>query len=382
MGQMTISIIFAANTLIRAAHFNTVHVTDIRDTYNVHDAATTGVHGLTGGAVFVGTTMSQTLTNKTLTSPVLGGTVTGTYTLGGTPTITAPAISNPVLSGSATGTYTLAGTPTITSPSISNPVFSGTATGTYALAGTPTITSPTISNPAMSGTINLGAGAVAVTLNSTTNALNFDSNTLVIDALNNRVGINTAAPAKKFQINASAADEEMIRLVGFTTGTSMLRLKLFNSDLTRAFEMDGDFTSGAEQFLIQSDTTTCMIISRNGQMLLPATDPPTANYATRDSFIRGWACINSDGSQLADYNVASISKGATGRYTVNWDRDFSSANYAVVATCEKVGGLGGAGRTCNYAPLAAGSSTDFGLVRITDGTEQDGDLNVIAAGVQ
>jgi len=36
---------------------------------------------------------TQTLTNKTLTAPVLGGTVTGTYTLGGTPTITTPTIT-------------------------------------------------------------------------------------------------------------------------------------------------------------------------------------------------------------------------------------------------------------------------------------------------
>lgn len=34
----------------------------------------------------VGNTDTQTLTNKTLTAPVLGGTVTGTYTIGGTPT--------------------------------------------------------------------------------------------------------------------------------------------------------------------------------------------------------------------------------------------------------------------------------------------------------
>jgi hypothetical protein len=42
---------------------------------------------------FVGTTDTQTLTNKTLTAPVLGGTVTGTYTLGGTPTLTNPVIN-------------------------------------------------------------------------------------------------------------------------------------------------------------------------------------------------------------------------------------------------------------------------------------------------
>jgi hypothetical protein len=38
---------------------------------------------------------SQTLTNKTITAPVLSGSVTGTYTLAGTPTITSPVITNP-----------------------------------------------------------------------------------------------------------------------------------------------------------------------------------------------------------------------------------------------------------------------------------------------
>lgn len=66
----------------------------------------------------VGRATTDTLTNKTLTAPVLGGSVTGTYTLAGTPTITSPtistpAISAPVLSGSVTGTYTIAGTPTL-----------------------------------------------------------------------------------------------------------------------------------------------------------------------------------------------------------------------------------------------------------------------------
>lgn len=41
---------------------------------------------LTGNDDFVFEDHTQTLTNKTLTAPVLGGTVTGTYTLGGTPT--------------------------------------------------------------------------------------------------------------------------------------------------------------------------------------------------------------------------------------------------------------------------------------------------------
>ena len=45
------------------------------------------------GVPVVTTTATQTLTGKTLTAPVLSGTVTGTYTLGGTPTFPSTVVS-------------------------------------------------------------------------------------------------------------------------------------------------------------------------------------------------------------------------------------------------------------------------------------------------
>lgn len=76
-----------------------------------------GANFTTGGAsqVLVGTTASQALTNKTITAPVLSGTVTGTYTLGGTPTFPSTVVST-------TGTQTLTNkriTPRVTSASAS-----------------------------------------------------------------------------------------------------------------------------------------------------------------------------------------------------------------------------------------------------------------------
>lgn len=76
--------------------YNSVDATDFR----THEAATSSVHGVTGA--LVGATSTQTLTNKTLTSPTInGGALSGTLT--GSPTFTgAPTFS---------GALTLSGGP-------------------------------------------------------------------------------------------------------------------------------------------------------------------------------------------------------------------------------------------------------------------------------
>lgn len=71
----------------------------------------------------VGTTDTQVLTGKTLTSPTissptLSGTLTGTYTLGGTPTFPASVVT---LTGAQTLTNKILTSPTINTATISNP---------------------------------------------------------------------------------------------------------------------------------------------------------------------------------------------------------------------------------------------------------------------
>lgn len=82
--------------------------------------AITGLSVAIDTSITVDKTTAQTLTNKTLTAPVLGGTVTGTYTIGGTPTFP----SNVSLLGNTvtgTGSVVLATSPTLVTPALGTP---------------------------------------------------------------------------------------------------------------------------------------------------------------------------------------------------------------------------------------------------------------------
>ena len=74
MGQIPSLNSFSPNTTIASSSVN-ANFTSIRNTYNAHDTATTSVHGVTGN--IVGTTDTQTLTNKTIN----GASVTASHLL-------------------------------------------------------------------------------------------------------------------------------------------------------------------------------------------------------------------------------------------------------------------------------------------------------------
>ena len=128
---------------------------DILPIYTASSAATQGINrntllGLSSAPV--GLTDSQTLTNKVLTSPTingatLSGTLTGTYTIGGTPTFPSSVAT---LTGSQTLTNKVLTSPTINSPTITNATIS-----TGSIYGISVTTGSISSNLSMTGTLGV-----------------------------------------------------------------------------------------------------------------------------------------------------------------------------------------------------------------------------------
>lgn len=101
----------------------------------------------------VGSTDIQTLTNKTLTaptisSPVLSGTVTGTYTIGGTPTFPSSVVT---LTGSQTLTNKVLTSPTINTATISNPTLTTDTVSEFTSAAGVTIDGVLLKDSKMNG---------------------------------------------------------------------------------------------------------------------------------------------------------------------------------------------------------------------------------------
>jgi hypothetical protein len=101
-----------------------------------------------------GLTDTQTLTNKTLTSPTingatLSGTLSGTYTIGGTPTFPSSVTQNTVVQTLTNKTLT---SPTINSPTITNATISADTLTGYTVSNTGTIYGVPITTGTISAT--------------------------------------------------------------------------------------------------------------------------------------------------------------------------------------------------------------------------------------
>jgi hypothetical protein len=155
----------------------------------------------------VGLATTDTLTNKTLTAPVFSGSVTGTYTLAGTPTFTSPTITSPTITGPifTTELVTASGaTETLTSADCGQTVLMDTAAG-----------GSDITLPAATGTGCVYRIIVTVAVSSGAGLLIVVGNDEFVGGLLN---VGTTADQADVFTAADAGDVDTISLDGSTTG--------------------------------------------------------------------------------------------------------------------------------------------------------------------
>jgi hypothetical protein len=161
MTDITINGLDELTSVDRATDF--VEITDATDGGNSYKASVNSMLDLASHPVGVDDT--QTLTAKTLTaptmsSPVLSGTITGTYTIGGTPTFPITVVSTTGVQSLTNKTLTA---PTITGATISNPTLTVDSIAEHTAAGGVAIDGVTCKDSDITANDATLSGTLAVT---------------------------------------------------------------------------------------------------------------------------------------------------------------------------------------------------------------------------
>jgi len=274
--------------------------------------------------------------------------------------LTALASGN---AGISTGLTALAsGNAGLVSASNKVPISGGTMTGVLAVtSGTAALPGITFTGDTNTGLFSPGADQVAISTGGTSRLsidasgnLAVDTNTLYVDAVNDRVAIGTTSPLAALHIASNSNEKLIIQSIN-NSANEQQQISFYNAAVLNASISAGkDGANASIGLAFHVGGAERMGLDSSGNLKF------NSGYGSAATAYgcRAWVNFNGTGTVAirASGNVSSITDNGTGDYTVNFTTALVDANYAVT-------GLGGktsespalSGVTLGVMTLAAGS---------------------------